>query len=364
MYTKYSKLAEELKKEIIVSIENGIDRLPPEREISKNHNVSRQTVRQALFILEKEGLIYKKQGSGSIISGLIPGAEGNEIAIIFSSDSEYIFPSLLSELSDYFKKEGFSVSVYITQNRADKEREILSDLIKQINITHTLRGILVDPVRTTLPTANYDLYEKINSHRIPIVFLHGYYPNLTNHTFIKDDNYAGGHSLGQYLIQNGHTKIAGIFQIDTIQGMERYLGWSRAMIESNLSVHDSNVSWYTQEILENIQKSQDTGFIVSFIRNKLSSCSAVICHNDEIAYWLIKELNYAGLNVPQDISIVSFDNSYLSDLSKPRITSLSHGEKEMSSSCAFALLEQIRGRFPSPKSLSWKLLEKGSVTNI
>ena len=89
-------------------------------------------------------------------------------------------------------------------------------------------------------------------------------------------------------------------------------------------------------------------------------CSAVICQNDEIAYWLIKELHYAGIRVPEDISVVSFDNSYMSDLDSIRITTLSHKSHEMGFMAASTLLRMIQGEPVFSEELSWQLVLKGS----
>lgn len=88
--------------------------------------------------------------------------------------------------------------------------------------------------------------------------------------------------------------------------------------------------------------------------------SAVICQDDEIAYWLIKELHYAGIRIPEDISVVSFDNSYMSDLDSIRITTLSHKSHEIGFMAASALIRMIQGETVFSEELSWQIIQKGS----
>lgn len=71
MAIKYKWLAERLKEMIYSDIEKGIEKLPTEQELCERFRVSRQTVRLSLSLLEEEGLIVKKQGSGSFITGLL-----------------------------------------------------------------------------------------------------------------------------------------------------------------------------------------------------------------------------------------------------------------------------------------------------
>ena len=161
-------------------------------------------------------------------------------------------------------------------------------------------------------------------------------------------------------MEQNHKQIAGIFQLDTIQGQERHLGFVRSMLEAGLPINEDTIAWFTTEQLTRLQKKQDTRFLSDFICQTLQSCSAVICHNDEIAYWLIKELSYSNIRVPEDISIVSFDNSYLSDLSSPGLTSLSHEPHAMAEAAVSLLSRKMQGRSAESMELSWNLVGRGS----
>lgn len=356
MEIKYRQLAERLKQELENYIRQGTYKLPTEKELCEQFHASRQTIRQALLILEQEGLIARKQGSGSYVTGLLPEREKNHVAILLSTDTEYIFPALLGDLETLLSKEGYSVSVYITHNRTDVERTILQSLAEA-----PLRGLIAEPSRSGLPTPNFDLYEKLSAQGAHIVFFHGYYSNLPPSSYVKDDNYAGGYTLGQFLINQRHRQIAGIFQLDTIQGQERHLGCTRAMLEAGLPIDEDTVAWFTTEQLVLLQKKQDTRFLSDFIQRNLKSCSAVICHNDEIAYWLIKELTYKNIRIPEDLSVVCFDNSYLNDLSPIQITSLSHKQHEMGTVAAESILKLMKGSPITSQKLPWHLTIKRSA---
>ncbi|MDE7019085.1 MAG: GntR family transcriptional regulator [Lachnospiraceae bacterium] len=356
MYKKYEELIGYLKKDISESIARGIAKLPTESQLCKQYHVSRTTVNRALTTLEQEKLIYKKQGSGSYITGLLPDGDQNKVSILLTSDTEYIFPALLGDLESLLSKEGYLVSVFITHNRADIERDILQQLIND-----PPRGLIAEPSRSALPTPNYDLYEELSAKGTSTVFFHGCYSNLPPSLYVKDDNYAGGFLLGELLLKQNHKQIAGIFQLDTIQGQERHLGFLRSMLEADVPIDEDMVSWFTTEQLTRLQQKQDTRFLSYFIRQMPKSCSAIICHNDEIAYWLIKELSYSNIRVPEDVSIVSFDNSYLSELSIPRLTSLSHKPQETASAAVSLLTQKLLGQNPISMQLPWYLVERNST---
>lgn len=354
MTAKYEKLAAILREMISKNENTGSFQLPTEQELCRKYGVSRQTVRHALSVLEEEHLIERRQGSGSYATGLRADAGQNQVAILISTDTEYIYPALLTSLKSAFSKEGYQTTVYLTHNSVSTERTILKEIL-----TKQFRGILVEGVKTAFPNPNLDLYERLQGRGTALMFLHGYYPELSA-PYVMDDNVTGGYSLGKYLIGQGHEKIAAIFCRDDIQGPRRYLGLQMAMRDLNSLIPDVHTAWFDTEDIISLRTRQDTGFLLDFIRKQKQYCTAIVCYNDEIAYWLIKELNYSGIQVPEDIKVVSFDNTYLSTLSTVSITSLTHDAHEMSRAAAENLIRSMHGLPVSAKKIPWHLVAKGS----
>lgn len=354
MPAKYIRLAE-LLKNLIKENAGDTFRLPTEDALCRTYGVSRQTVRKALSILEAEHLIEKRQGSGSYATGLSGSPEKDNVAILVCSDTEYIYPGLLADMRSTLQAKGFSATVYVTGNQISKEREILLSLLE-----HPVRGILSEGCKTSLPTPNHDLYERLSEKGASILFFHGNYCNMPDYLSIKDDNYGGGYYLAKYLVSLGHKKIAGIFKSDDIQGTERLFGLLSALRDENIPFDEERICRFDTARLTALQKKQDTGFLSEFISKQLKNATAVICYNDEIAYWLIKELTYKNLRIPGDLSVVCFDNSYFSDLSPVQITSLSHKSHEMGTVAAESILNLIKGSPASSQKLPWRLTVKRS----
>ena len=93
------------------------------------YHVSRQTVRQALNLLTQEGLIEKRHGSGSYITGHSANLSDDQIAILISDDSNYIYPGVLDDIQGTLRKYHFSSQVHITKNETYEERKILTKLL-------------------------------------------------------------------------------------------------------------------------------------------------------------------------------------------------------------------------------------------
>ncbi len=354
MAMKYQLLANQLREELARNSGQSGYKLPTEQELSRQYRLSRQTVRHALSLLEEEGLIQRRQGSGSYATGLLPGAAPRQIAVVASFMDDYIFPAILHDASDVFSRQGYSTAVYATENRVSTEREILLRLLEE-----PVGGLLVEGSKTALPTPNADLYQRLLQTGTPIVFLHGAYAGLDRVPCVADDNYGGGYQLARYLAGRGHREIAGIFKSDDVQGPQRYHGAVSALRDAGLSIRDGRFAWYDTEDRRHLLEDGDGRLLAGFLQKRLEDATAVICYNDEIAYRLIQALLEAGRRVPEDVAVVSFDNSSLSQLGPVPITSLSHRSR-MGRVAAEQMIGLLQGEAARSKSLEWELVTRSS----
>ena len=355
MAIKYKWLGEILREWIQKNIALGNVRLPSEMELCTKYKVSRQTVRLTLSILEQEGLIEKRHGSGSYITGLSSDSSANTIGILISNKDEYLYPSLLEDITSSLKAYGYSCKIWETGNEVAKERKVLTELTQ-----NPLRAILAEGCKSALPNPNLSLYKKLQETGTTILFLHNYYPELTDSLYIKDDNLSGSEQLIRHLVKYGHTSISGIFKSDDLQGIERYKGFYETLTNLGLPIADNNVGWFTTRELNRLQATQDTIFLKTFIKESLTDCTAVVCYNDEIAYWLIRELQLLGYELPQDMTVVSFDNTYLSTSGPLSVTSLSHKLHETGQTAAQMIIDKLKGLPVVSQEIPWFLVERES----
>ncbi len=344
---KYQSISSTIRDEIKNGQFAAGAMLPTEEQLADRFSASRQTIRQALSVLVHEGLITKQRGSGSRVRQQPEHPRSGNIAVIATYISDYIFPGILREAESVLAANKCTAILAATRNSVYNERNILTDFLSK-----PIDGILVEGTKTALPNPNLDLYAKFMEHHIPIVFFNGYYASLDGTISVYADNYGGGYQLVQYLLEKGHETIAGIFKSDDIQGHQRYSGYITALRDAGKMISDSAVFWYTTESRDRIFTHE--------MAAKLAECSAVVCYNDEIAFRLIPLLRSAGLRIPQDIAVVSFDNSTLSEISPVKITSLSYGEQNIGHVSAEKLMRLIAGEPAETETLRWTLIERDS----
>lgn len=212
MAIKYKWLVEQLREIISNSIQNGINKLPTEQELAVRYRVSRQTVRAALAVLEDEREIRRIKGSGAYITGLSSLEDRNIVGILIPDEQQYEYPALINDIRVALAAEGFSCKVYPTHNHVDQERQILQFLLKS-----PLRALIVEPVKSALPSPNTELYQRLIQRGTSILFLECAYPQLSQIPVIYEDNLYGAGLLVQSLVEKGHSSIA-VFSRWTISG--------------------------------------------------------------------------------------------------------------------------------------------------
>lgn len=354
--TKYQALADALRSDIQDGIYQPGKALPTEQALCRQFQVSRETVRQALGLLEKERLITRRQGSGTFVMDNFRRArqELRTIAVITTYISDYIFPAVLREMESVLSENEATPLLFATQNEVANERRILKTLLK----LEKLDGILVEGTKTGLPNPNLSLYRALSARGVPLVFFHGNYAELPDIPRVLDDNYNGGKMLVDYLYQSGRRKIAGIFKSDDIQGHQRYSGYADALNSHELPLEDGHVLWYSTEHKNHLFRKN--GAQEPVIR-ALEGCDAVVCYNDEVASSLVAQLPKIGVDIPRQLSVVSFDNSTYSEMSAPRITSLSHASCNVGRLAAELLLRILRDKPHNVLEFApWVLVRKES----
>ena len=375
MAIKYKWLVEQLREIISDSIQKGINKLPTEQELAVRYRVSRQTVRAALAVLEDEREIRRIKGSGAYITGLSSLEDRNIVGILIPDEQQYEYPALINDIRVALAAEGFSCKVYPTHNHVDLERQILQFLLKS-----PLRALIVEPVKSALPSPNTELYQRLIQRGTSILFLGCAYPQLSQIPVIYEDNLYGAGLLVQSLVEKGHSSIAGIFQMDDQRGLERYQGFLDAMQNQGLTVPDRNICWYTTQELDDFRQSRDISFLKKFLERITPDYTAFICEDDFIAWLLWEELSlrqekkiatHASLSsslqstgfkttsadhsFETTIALAAFNTSYLTTSGLLRATTLTHQTHQPGTLAAQMSINKLKGLPVSSQEVPWQL---------
>lgn len=327
-----------------------------ENELSEMFQLSRQTVRHGISVLENEGIVRKVQGSGTYVSDnrLTNVENKTRIAVITTYVDSYIFPRTIKGIENYLFDNGFSVQIAFTNNEFEREKIILEDILNRNDVA----GIIAEPTKSGLPNLNANLIEEITKRHIPVVFINSYYANSkVPHVSINDKE--AGKKATEYLISMGHKKIGAIFKLDDGQGHFRFRGYSEAMSKAGLGYKDTNIVWIDTDEMKHLEKTKGK------IMERLGDCTGILCYNDEVAFSLIEILKTEGIKVPDDISIVSIDNSDLAVMGEVGLTSIPYPMKTLGVKAADNLIKLMKDpNFDANHEFDEDIVVRDSVKRI
>lgn len=324
----------EISEWILKKIQNGSykynTKIPSEQTLCRKFGMSRQTVRRAIKELTEEGYLRTEKGRGTFVVRQ-RNRQSHTIGVLMSYMHEYLFVDILRGVEEVLDANGFSMEVGITNNHLDKERTFLQRMVE-----NDIAGLIIEGTRSALPNPNVRYLQQLQDKGIPIVFIHNRYLNFPCLTFVMDDE-ALSYKMTEMLIKAGHKQIAGIFKGDDLQGVRRYKGYVDALCEYGIPIDESRIGWF----YENYYANQKLDMIVKEILELFNSYTAVICYNDFIAKSVCDLLSIAGVSVPDDISIVSFDNLIIADQIAGGLTSAAHPRKLLGIEAATNLVYKI-----------------------
>ncbi|MCR5451350.1 MAG: GntR family transcriptional regulator [Lachnospiraceae bacterium] len=360
---KYQVITDWLQSQIDNKVYNSGDRIPSENELCKQFSMSRSTVRRAIFELEKEGIVTKVKGSGTYVgatSHVLRDKQYQRIAVISTYIDSYIFPHILKGIEKVLSNFGYQMQLSVTNDRVADEERILKDII---SVDH-YDGIIVEPTTSSLPSPNLDLYREIFSKHIPVIFFNANYKDLYIDTpsgpsippCVRLDDEDAGEKATNYLINKGHRKIAGIFRLDDGQGQLRYAGYIKALKAADITLLPQLCVWLDTYSIRHLGEMKD------YLFSRLSDASAIFCYNDEVADSVISMALEMGIRIPEDISIISIDDSELAQRCEVPFTSVSHPKKELGERVAGNLLSMREGAFFDASYLyKGEIIERDSV---
>ncbi|WP_353057413.1 GntR family transcriptional regulator [Neobacillus niacini] len=363
--TKYNMVKEKITEWITSGAVKPGEKIYSENELVKMFGVSRHTVRQAVGDLVHEGWLYREQGAGTFCSLKKESAEpqvqisntnGKNIGVITTYISDYIFPSIIKGIESYLTTQGYSLTFACTDNDVEKEKQCL-----QTMLSRNIDGLIVEPTKSGNFNPNISYYLELEQNNTPYLMINQYYSQLMPPHIIMNDEY-GGFIATEHLIKLGHQKIIGIFKSDDLQGVNRMQGFIRAFREHGITFFPDMVVTYTTED----QQSKIVEQLKNFYTNEKMP-TAIVCYNDQSALSVIEMLRGLDLRVPEDVSIVGYDDSFLAEATEVKLTSVSHPKMEMGIEAAKWIVSAVEGNSSSyPQSIIYEpeLIIRSSTAEV
>ncbi|PJG83352.1 HTH-type transcriptional repressor PurR [Caviibacterium pharyngocola] len=244
--------------------------------------------------------------------------------IVTTSEAPY-FAEIIHAVEEHCYRQGYSLFLCNTQNNPEKIKNHLEMLAKK-----RVDGILV--MCSEYAQDSLDLLANLTD--LPMVVM-DWGPNNEHTDIIQDNSFEGGYIATKHLIENGHTDI-GIIAGELVKttAKTRYEGFVKAMQEAGLSI---NPDW----VMEGFFEPEDGYECMNKILAQEKLPTAVFCCNDVMALGAISAIGEKGLRVPEDISIIGYDNIHSSRFYSPPLTTVHQSKSRLGAQAVNLLFERI-----------------------
>jgi LacI family transcriptional regulator len=204
---------------------------------------------------------------------------------------------------------------------------------------------------------NEDFLRNLEKLGIPIVVIDSF-TNRIHCDMILTDNYISSYLLTQYLIGKGHRKIGFVGRTtDTHNIADRYFGYRKALLFAGLEYKDE---W-------NVVTNDPVNFLYSldFALPK-DLPTAFVCHCDNAAHFMIQKLTLMGFSVPEDVSLVAFDNTDLAKIIRPSLTTIENNREAFANRAYETMLKRQTRKEAHPYRvlLTTTIIERESVKTL
>lgn len=252
----------------------------------------------------------------------------NTIGVVFPNISSMITYEFLNGIEDVAYKNDFSVIVSYTYS--DPER-----MMKALRTMYEKR---VDGVIFTSDAVKEDYLNYLEKMHIPVVFLSTKSED-SKIPYVKVDDFKASYDAVNYLIENGHSNIGLISgnPMDRIAGIPRIEGYKAALVDADLPVRENYLK-YGNDFSFNDGKVNFEQMIKSN-----PEITAVFAVSDEMASGAITAAHHLDINIPDQISIMGYDNTMISEVAYPSITTLAQPLRKMGSEAVKLLIQIIKG---------------------
>lgn len=275
--------------------------------------------------------------------------EYKRIMLITGDITNQFYMRISQSFCRIMSSHGYKVAIYYSDNNSDLEE----DYIRFAQIEHYDGIVMLTAIETK------SLINLLSSSKSPVVLVNRSIRSIDLNT-VCIDNFRGGYIATNYLIGKGHKKIAhlsGPFR--STASNDRMRGYMAALEDAHLSVADNAI------FEGNLQTDAGEKFVDYFLEN-LSDYTAVFCANDIMAVAFAQRLAKQNLKIPDDVSIISFDDTPIATQGNIKLTTVSQDPSVMGSVTADIMLNILSSHTPVTKKIVFPpvLNERDSVKEL
>jgi len=301
------------------------------KDVAKQAGVSHSTVSRALrgsSLISDE--TTERIRRTAVEMGYFPSAaarslktnRSHALGVIVSNIDDPFFSEILQGIEEIAQGSGYSMLMAASQRDPEREQAIVQDM----------RERRVDGLIICSASFSTEQRRKLLEYGIPIVMVNNQAAEEYRYSIYHDD-VDGGRQVARHLIELGHQHIA--YLGNSISGrttLDRLTGFHQEMDAARLAIPAE----YIHEVPGG--RPEDSHAALDYFFNLPQPPTALFCFNDMLAIGVLNGLQTSGIRVPEDISVVGFDNIVFSAYTNPPLTTLDQPKRYIGAEAARLIL--------------------------
>ncbi|WP_028544019.1 LacI family DNA-binding transcriptional regulator [Paenibacillus taiwanensis] len=325
-----------------VAEQAGVSPSTVSRVISNDSRISQKTSRKVRKVMDELGY-----HPNMLAKSLVTNTTHN-IGIVLPRPADELFQNqFFSEIIRGMVAKAASIHYDIlmtTGSNAEEELKAVERLVRGRNVD----GIIL--LASHKDDVNISF---LREEKFPFVLV-GRSEDFSDITSVDNDNIAASQAITRHLISLGHRRIAFVSgPFDLTVSKDRLDGFSKALLEAG-------IPFDRDYVYESAFTPESAAQITKHILSLATRPTAIITTDDVMAFSIIRTLWNNGLRVPEECSVVGFNNTSLAQMCLPQISSVDIGTYQMGQSAVQALVQRIKGegfeqaRIIIPHQLIWR----------
>lgn len=254
------------------------------------------------------------------------------IGVIVCEIANSYFSQVINGIESVAYQKGYNV--IISQSHESYEREV-SDL--NYLASRSIDGLLIS---VSSQTKDMSHLQALHKRGFPIVFFDRITDEIITHKVIAD-NFHGAYNATQHLISRGYRNIAALANAQHLSiATERLKGYKQAMADNDLTVNKNSIIYcnYGGVLFSEVQQA-----VKELFKTKQKP-DAILGLSDKLTTGCLKALMAKGMNVPEDVALIGFSNSDLTELLSPSLSVIRQPAFEMGETATELLIQLIESK--------------------
>lgn len=276
------------------------------------------------------------------------------IGVIVCEIANSFFSQIINGVESIAYTNGYNV--IIAQSRESADREMMN---LQYLTSRSIDGLIVS---VSTETKDFSYFKELSEKGLPIVFFDRIVDEINTHKVIVD-SYTGAYEATIHLIKNGYRRIAAVSNPELLSiTRERLAGYKAALSDSGIPEDDTMIKF-----------CQHGGMIVAEVEEVMKELlkgkqrpDAIIATADKLTTGCLRILKAKGISVPDEMGLIGFSNTDLTELLDPPLSVVRQPAFEMGELATNLLLQLIESKRPvtefETKVLASELLIRGSTS--